>query len=123
MGVLVLNSGLLLEAVAREGFTRTNAERLLALWWIDRVNAHLHLFIGARLAAAGLKVSPLLMPTARQRRVEASMVQFYGPALGPWHCSLARRHINGVSGVWGIRDDGPVRFAALAARPECAGCR
>jgi len=51
--VLVLDARLLLEAQVGEGFARAIAEWLLALWCVDGMDAHLHLFIGVRLAAAG----------------------------------------------------------------------
>jgi len=51
--VLVLDAGLLLEAQVGEGFARAVAVGLVALRCIDGVDPHLHLLIGARLAAAG----------------------------------------------------------------------
>lgn len=53
ISVMVLDAGLLLEAEVRERFTRAVAEGLLALRCIDGMDPHLHLLIGARLAAAG----------------------------------------------------------------------
>lgn len=52
IGVIVLDKRLLLEAEVGEGFALAFAEGLLALRSIDGMDAHLHLFIGAMLAAA-----------------------------------------------------------------------
>ena len=49
----MLDACLLLEAQVGEGFARSIAEGLLALRCVDSMDAHLDLFIGARLAAAG----------------------------------------------------------------------